>query len=224
MTKGSVTDGVLSIDVDDNTRPGKLFSLTYSDKNALQAASQVVAAKTIYVDKWSLAADKKYVNYSTNDDFITTSTLTLSLTNKAGTTVAKTAATESNILPDDNVAKKGAAAGEYTVTPTSNDNIHVTYTNATPIDITTTNIEWTLKKGEAVKAIGSAVDAGEYDLYVTENGSAAYVSTLSIDHGTITRTGTPGKYKVTVTGTYGATISLNYKGIPNYIQTAYVNP
>ena len=224
VTTGSVADGVLSINVADNTRPGKLFSLTYSDKNALQAASQVVAAKTIYVDKWSLAADKKYVNYSEDSKFLTTSTVTLSLTNKAGTTVAKTAATESKILPDANVAKKGAAAGEYTVTPTSNDNIHVTYTNATPIDITTTNIEWTLKKGEAVKAIGSAVDAGEYDLYVTENGSAAYVSTLSIDHGTITRTGTTGKYKVTVTGTDGATISLNYKGIPNYIQTAYVNP
>lgn len=224
VTKGDVTTGTLAINVADNTRPGKLFSLTYSDQNALQAAKQVVAAKTIYVDKWSLAADKKYVNYSSNNKFLTTSALTLSLTDKAGVTTPKTAETESLILPDGNVAKQGAGAGAYTITPSSNANIQVSYTNAAPIDIITTNIEWTLKQGDTEKSIGTAVDEGTYDLYVTENGSAAYVSTLSIDHGTITRTGTPGKYKVTVTGTDGATISLNYKGIPNYIQTAYVNP
>ena len=223
VTKGSVTAGVLSINVDDNTRPGKLFSLTYSDKNTLQTEKQVLAAKTIYVDKWSLAATKKYVNYSSNNKFLTTSALTLSLTDKAGVTTPKTAETETLILPDANVAKQGSGAGAYTITPSSNANIQVSYTNAAPIDIITTNIEWTLKQGGTEKSIGTAVDEGTYDLYVTENGSAAYVSTLSIDHGTITRTGTTGKYKVTVTGTAGATISLNYKGIPNYIQTAYVN-
>ena len=224
VTKGDVTTGTLAINVADNARPGKLFSLTYSDKNALQGAKQVVAAKTIYVDKWSLAADKKYVNYSSDSKFLTTSTVTLSLTNKAGTTVAKTAETESSILPDANVTK-GTGDGIYTVTPTSNANITVKYTNATPIDITTTEFSWELKNaGGTTQAIGATVAAGTYDLYVTENGNLAYVSTLSIDHGTITRTGTTGKYKVTVTGTAGATISLNYKGIPNYIQTAYVNP
>ena len=78
--------------------------------------------------------------------------------------------------------------------------------------------------GGVTQAIGTTVAAGTYDLFVKDGYTDAYLSTLSIDNGTITKTGTPGKYKVVVTGSAGATISLNYKGIANYIQTKYAAP
>ena len=227
VTLGTVTSGLVPLTVANDARGGKEFSLTYSNKNANQTANQVLAVKTLHVGQWSLGVDKKYVNYSSTDGFKTTSTLTLSLQKSTGAATATDATTIGNINAKNGtetkatIAKVIGQAGKYTVTPTAASNFKISYTNAASIDITTTNIEWTLKKGDDVQAIGTHVGAGDYDLYVTENGADAYVSTLSIDNGTITKTATTGKYKVTVTGSSGATISLNYKGIANYIQTAY---
>lgn len=240
VSKGAASNGVLTIVVDDDARGDKLHSLTYSDQNAIQATqsiTQVVAAKTIYVDQWSLGVDKKYVNFKSGDaNFTTTSELTLSLTDAAGATTAKDAETTGKIIakinPKDVTETVGKATvtsatgvGKYTVEPTAATNFKIAYTNATPIDITTTQYSWVLESDEStpvVQSIGTTVPNGTYYLTVKDGTTPTYVSTLSIDHGTITKTGTTGKYKVTVTGGAGATISLNYKGIANYIQTKYV--
>ena len=223
VTVGTVSAGNVAITVADDAKGGTLHSLTYSNKNALQTAAQVLAAKTIFVDKWSLGVDKKYVNYNATDAFKTTATLTLSLTNSSGTTAAKNAATVGRFTPASTVTKDGETVGQYKVTPTSAASFKVGYTNANQIDITTTNYSWELKnEGEtSTVTIGTKVASGTYHLLVKDGAGAADVSTLSIDNGTITRTGTKGTYKVVVTGEAGATISLNYKGINNYIVTAY---
>ena len=223
VTVGTVSAGNVAIAVADNAKGGTLHSLTYSNKNDLQTADQVLAAKTIFVDKWSLGVDKNYVNYNTTDAFKTTATLTLSLTNSSGTTAAKNAETVSKFTPASTVTKDGETVGQYKVTPTSTASFKVGYTNANPIEITTTNYSWELKNEAetSTQAIGTTVPAGTYHLLVKDGSVPADVSTLSIDNGTITRTGTKGTYKVVVTGTAGATISLNYKGINNYIVTAY---
>ena len=220
---GTVSAGNVAITVADDAKGGTLHSLTYSNQNDLQTADQVLAAKTIFVDKWSLGVDKKYVNYNTTDAFKTTATLTLSLTNSSGTTVAKNANNASKFTPASTVTKDGETVGQYKVTPTSTASFKVGYTNANPIEITTTNYSWVLKTEDesSTQAIGTKVPAGTYHLLVKDGSVPADVSTLSIDNGTITRTGTKGTYKVVVTGTAGATISLNYKGINNYIVTAY---
>ena len=227
LSVASVSSGTVNISVPDNAKGGSLHSLTYSNNNELQSAEQVLAAKTIYVDKWSLAVDKNYVNYNTVTAFKTTATLTLSLINSNGVPTAKTATTISKFSPTGVITREDEdPVGQYTVTPISTANFKVGYTNANPIDITTTNYKWELKNedGSVDYPIGTTVGSGTYYLHVYDGATPAYVSTLSIDHGTITRTGTKGVYKVVVTGSDGATISLNYKGIANYIQTAYVTP
>ena len=234
VTLGTIASGLVPLTVADDARGGKEFSLAYSNANANQSVEQVLAVKTLHVGQWSLGVDKKYVNYSTKPGFTTTSALTLSLQKSTGSATATYATTASKIKALNGTVSKasvvqtegtGAGVGKYTVTPTAASNFKLSYTNAASIDITTTNIDWVLKNGSGVEqAIGTTVANGTYYLHVNENGSPAYVSTLSIEGGTITRTGDTGVYKVVVSGGAGATISLNYKGIPNYIQTAYVTP
>lgn len=212
-------DGAIALTVANKAKGGSLYNIVFENEG------KTVASKNLKVAKWSIAladAKVKYVNTATG--FVSNTTI-----NVAKDGVATPIVDATSTFTTTGCAMDGSA-NPYTLTPTTEAaTVKVSYMNSNEIQMTVTKFSWAIYKSLAGAKAATAGDlAGtiskdadnEQVFYVRamSNGTLSALATFAATGAQISTTSETGVYRLTIPkNTDHVTISLNYKGITNYI-------
>ena len=218
ITKGAYTGstGKLALTVEPTTKGGSLYNIVYNNEG------KTVASKNLRVAEWAIAlhdAKVKYVN--TVEDFISETQIDVT---KDG--IATSIVGDATTFTTTGCSMSGS--NPYTLTPAANaSKVSVAYMNSNKIEMIVTKFSWKIyntladaKDGSGTEAAGIVKSAAEQVFYVRaiSNGVLSALSTFSATGAQISTTSETGVYRLTIpANTEHVTISLNYKGIKNYI-------
>ncbi|MBR4706995.1 MAG: hypothetical protein IKP29_02950 [Pseudobutyrivibrio sp.] len=219
ITKGSYTgsSGLLALNVVTTTKGGSLYNIVYNNEE------KTVASKNLRVAEWSIAlndAKVKYVNTATG--FISTTEI-----NVAKDGVATPIVGAANTFTATGCTMSGS--NPYTLTPAADaPKVSVAYMNSNKIDLIVTKFSWKIystldaaKAGTGSEADGITKDTENDQVFYVRalnNGELSALSTFSATGAQISTTSETGVYRLTIPkNTASVTISLNYKGITDYI-------
>lgn len=226
VTTGAYTaaDGTIALNVATTAKGGSLYNIVFENEG------KTVASKNLKVAKWSIAlADAKVKYVNTASGFVSNTTI-----NVAKDGVATPIVDAISTFTATGCTMSGSG-NPYTLTPaTDAATVKVSYMNSNEIQMTVTKFSWDIYKSLAgAKAATSGDLAGtiskdadnEQVFYVRamSNGTLSALATFAATGAQISTTSETGVYRLTIPkNTDAVTISLNYKGIKNYIsKTVY---
>ena len=221
----NASTGAIGVTVKSTAKGGSLYNIVFENDE------KTVASKNLKVAKWSIALDDakvKYVNTATG--FVSTTTIDVAK-DGADTPIVGAVST----FTTTGCAMAAASSNKYTLTPEDDaESVKVSYMNSNEIQMTVTKFSWEIYKSLAGAKAATVGDlAGEITKSTTadqvfyvramSNGTLSALATFAATGAQISTTSETGVYRLTIPkNTDAVTISLNYKGIANYIQTKYV--